>query len=572
MLKLNSEWYAKDASNILVKFGEVISEMIKPASDSTMEILDVACGAGGNCALAMLRRFAEKTIKITAIDYNPFSVFELTNHVTNLVKTRKIDIDTIKAGICVELMDATNMGVYDDNHYDYITGSGALSNFYDPQAAMKEIYRILKDDGTLILGDFYVPEIAREYMQNLTAKDYSGRDDEYRPYIDYHDVVSLFERHGFSVLEYIPVRWAYRTDQYTNKDYFAEIPERIKNDYLELHERSDGQKAIVFNSFIVKAQKRIHAIRGKVYKFEDIPSSMHGSIEITLNKNGITVDNIVGNIMKLCSDDSIKMPPIPDGIEEITDIGNIDNDHFDIVTAKGVLNSLRDTAERQALISGINRILKDGGKLIISGFLNPSKFLDDNEHLDYYDVMRFLHKAKFSIEHYSPKTYYDYGFLDFTGAEFTERYSIKDLAESLKKNGFKTIVETVSDLNKLLTRHDLYTQLIENNKGLVPSQRLYGLKQIYEKTMPEKDNEKEKEKNLKMLNRVVLEEISPQCPKLNHYHCFLIVAKKADNADKKMPDALYFSSVSKKELSYQYALVASSKEIGAMHDVGEIWD
>lgn len=273
----NQGWMPGNTFNILLKLGNDISKSLDPKTGAM--ILDIACGPSGTCALSVLKRYPDRQINMTAIDSSQKAIDSFTKHYSAL-QTKTLSANTLQ----IACMDVSCMD-FPDKHFDAITGVGALSNFDDPQAALKEIYRVLRDDGQLYLGDFFLPKAVRDIWSMLSAIKY-GRP---RPYLDYSDIISLLHNADLAISSYMPVRWLYDFDllwknnntdiQSTAKTLYNNLPAWAKRE-IELQERGDGKMCFAYNSFLLKATKIKEKIVARKLNEENINTDTDETWEV----------------------------------------------------------------------------------------------------------------------------------------------------------------------------------------------------------------------------------------------------------------------------------------------------
>jgi len=76
--------------------------------------------------------------------------------------------DTRCTARCVE-MDAQNMEGWEQDHFDAVVSTHALHEIADPDAALREMRRVLKQGGTLLIADFTSGE-SRWHERYFTPK------------------------------------------------------------------------------------------------------------------------------------------------------------------------------------------------------------------------------------------------------------------------------------------------------------------------------------------------------------------------------------------------------------------
>lgn len=117
---------------------ENICNILETYVDNEKSVLELACGTG-----QITFRMASKAHSWEATDYS-----------ANMIKEAKKRSDKVmfKAiHFCVQ--DATNL-TFDDEKFDVVIIANALHIMPDPDAALREIHRVLKKDGILFAPTF----------------------------------------------------------------------------------------------------------------------------------------------------------------------------------------------------------------------------------------------------------------------------------------------------------------------------------------------------------------------------------------------------------------------------------
>ena len=106
--------------------------------ESNYIILDIGCGGGGN-----IQHFAEiiKDGKIYGIDYSETAVFI----------SRNVNKKYIEQGIVEIYKGSVSSLPFNDNYFDVVTGFEVYYFWPDLIQDLKEIYRVLKPNGFLVL-------------------------------------------------------------------------------------------------------------------------------------------------------------------------------------------------------------------------------------------------------------------------------------------------------------------------------------------------------------------------------------------------------------------------------------
>ena len=101
------------------------------------KVLDCGCGGGANMK-RLLKKCPQGIVK--GIDYSPVSV----------EKSKKVNETAIVEGRCAVLQGSVADMMFADNWFDAVIVSNALHIVPQPEKALREIGRVLKDDGVLI--------------------------------------------------------------------------------------------------------------------------------------------------------------------------------------------------------------------------------------------------------------------------------------------------------------------------------------------------------------------------------------------------------------------------------------
>ena len=105
------------------------------------KVLDCGCGGGANIK-RLLKKCPEGIVK--GIDYSPVSV----------EKSKKVNEAAIAEGRCTVLQGSVANMIFAGDWFDAVIVSNALHIVPQPEKALQEIKRVLKDDGVLIAPTF----------------------------------------------------------------------------------------------------------------------------------------------------------------------------------------------------------------------------------------------------------------------------------------------------------------------------------------------------------------------------------------------------------------------------------
>lgn len=161
-------------------------------------IVDIASGRG-TCAIG----FAPHVAKVIALDRAK----------TQVRACRAMSKKLLLRNVRVIRHDVQARWPIQGQSVDIVTGVGAFSNLDDPGRALDEARRVLKPDGQLLIGDFFLPASVHEIWSALS----SFRLGKPRPLLDYYEFLDLLNKHHFQPLEYRPFRWRASMDRSTTE-------------------------------------------------------------------------------------------------------------------------------------------------------------------------------------------------------------------------------------------------------------------------------------------------------------------------------------------------------------------
>lgn len=128
------QWYDSKLGSFVDKVEtELALSLFKPKSG--MKILDLGCGTG-NFSI----KLAEMGCKVIGIDISE----EMLNQARKKIKGKDLDIE-------FHVMDAHNLNFSDDT-FDGVFSMAAFEFIKKPQKVYDEMYRVLKKNGSLLIG------------------------------------------------------------------------------------------------------------------------------------------------------------------------------------------------------------------------------------------------------------------------------------------------------------------------------------------------------------------------------------------------------------------------------------
>ena len=138
--KYDTTFYGKHARNI---YPYLLNDIIRCYGE---EVLDLGCGTG-----ALMKQV------ISEDSHRHLTGIDLSSQMIEKAKHQLKNKATLVVG------DSENLPFFDQT-FDIVYCNDSFHHYPNPQKAIAEIYRVLKIGGTLIIGDTYLPVIARQVM------------------------------------------------------------------------------------------------------------------------------------------------------------------------------------------------------------------------------------------------------------------------------------------------------------------------------------------------------------------------------------------------------------------------
>lgn len=192
--ELTKEYFNKTAKNydtmhdgkfVKCMYGEIFKR-IKSAEPK--RILDLGCGNGN-----ILKMLEDNNVKANLYG------LDLCENMIKECKKRLSNKVTLTVG------DSENLP-YDDNEFDTVVCNASFHHYIHPETVLKEIKRVLKKDGVLILGDPTSPFNWYTKLINFSLRYCNSGD--YKMYTK-KEITSLLTNSGFKVKDYKMIN--YRT-------------------------------------------------------------------------------------------------------------------------------------------------------------------------------------------------------------------------------------------------------------------------------------------------------------------------------------------------------------------------
>jgi demethylmenaquinone methyltransferase/2-methoxy-6-polyprenyl-1,4-benzoquinol methylase len=165
------------------------------------KILDVATGTGDMATMACRILKPEKVIGI-----------DISEHMLELGR-KKVEKEGLSKVVQLQTGDSETIN-FADNSFDAVMVAFGVRNFEHLETGLKEMFRVLKPGGKLIVLEFsrprvrifrslynlymsfVAPEVARWFSQNKKAYQYLNQSAKLFP--DRHDFVEILNRSGYS--------------------------------------------------------------------------------------------------------------------------------------------------------------------------------------------------------------------------------------------------------------------------------------------------------------------------------------------------------------------------------------
>ena len=172
------------------------------------KILDIATGTAD---LPVMMKKRLNVDEIVGLDISP-KMIELA--------TKKIADKGLSETVNLEVGDSEKLR-FEDNHFQAATASFGVRNFSDLQQGLNEIYRVLDNQGKLMILEFSKPtifpfkQLFNMYFRfilptvgKLTSKDpkaYQYLYESVQAFPDYEDMANIIRKSGFTNVKYTPL-------------------------------------------------------------------------------------------------------------------------------------------------------------------------------------------------------------------------------------------------------------------------------------------------------------------------------------------------------------------------------
>jgi ubiquinone/menaquinone biosynthesis C-methylase UbiE len=113
----------------------IMSELIGNVQGK--QVLDIGCGTGRYCVL-----LAERGASVVGIDSSPKMLEQARQKMTPTCQF------VVRYGTAEEI-------TFSDNHFDLVISALTLGHLQDPEPALKEAARVLRNDSQMVISDFH---------------------------------------------------------------------------------------------------------------------------------------------------------------------------------------------------------------------------------------------------------------------------------------------------------------------------------------------------------------------------------------------------------------------------------
>lgn len=146
-------------------------------------ILDVGCGTG-----IVLSYFKDKGIELYGLDISEKMIEEARRN--------------LGEGVQLKVGDSESMP-WEDNSFDIILCNASFHHYPNPKTALSEMNRLLKPNGTLIIGDPAAPVIIRQLINGCLKYSDGG---DFKIY-NRREIEKLLEETGFKPYNYKKINY-----------------------------------------------------------------------------------------------------------------------------------------------------------------------------------------------------------------------------------------------------------------------------------------------------------------------------------------------------------------------------
>lgn len=167
---------SNDGKFVAPMYDEII---IRVNSLKPKKLLDVGCGTGN----VLMKLIKSNNIELYGLDISEEMIKVAKNNLGNRAELKIADSESMP---------------WEDNKFDVIVCNASFHHYPNPRKVLLEMRRVLKSDGSLIIGDPTAPIIVRQLL-NLFCK--KGNNGDYRIY-SRNEINRLLDETGFKMLNF----------------------------------------------------------------------------------------------------------------------------------------------------------------------------------------------------------------------------------------------------------------------------------------------------------------------------------------------------------------------------------
>ena len=233
----------------LRKAASIFEEKVVPCFARLENALDLGTG-NGFTTFTLAKHFKE----VISID---------TNSKTLTLVEKKARENGVK-NVQFKTMDAHDLQ-FADEHFDVITCRAAIHHFEDGDKVIKEVYRVLKQNGIFVIMDFCFSELAKESLAILSKI----REDDFKRYYTFHEYLDLLDNNGFEIISMQTYTLPRSIAEWT-----AVAPEAIRPQLVKAFQSLDSR---------IHKELRIQQMEGKefmIYRILEMITHKRETIEL----------------------------------------------------------------------------------------------------------------------------------------------------------------------------------------------------------------------------------------------------------------------------------------------------
>lgn len=169
-----------DGKFVAPMYDEIINRVVRI---NPKNLLDVGCGTGN-----ILMKLLKNNIKLYGLDISEKMIDKAKENLCNKAEFKIGDSEYIP---------------WEENTFDVIVCNASFHHYPNPEKVLLEMKRVLKDNGTLIIGEPTAPIIIRQIINLICRKSNNG---DYRIY-DKKEIEKLLVKCGFKIFNFRKINY-----------------------------------------------------------------------------------------------------------------------------------------------------------------------------------------------------------------------------------------------------------------------------------------------------------------------------------------------------------------------------